>query len=68
MKPTAKVVMENMSDAKSLLAGKYACPMAALKYPNIMKSYISRKLPLATRNTVLTFSLRCSAVSMHLPL
>src|SRR6185312_1826638 len=29
-----------------------------------MKSYISRKFPLATRNTVRSFSLRCAGVSI----
>src|SRR5580704_11000158 len=39
--------------------------MAELKYPNTMKSYISRKFPLATRNTVCSFSLRCGGVSIR---
>src|ERR1700722_2299862 len=39
--------------------------MAELKYPNTMKSYISRKFPLATRMTECSFSFRCGGVSIR---
>src|ERR1700723_1849658 len=39
--------------------------MAELKYPNTMKSYISRKFPLATRMTERSFSFRCGVVSIR---
>src|ERR1700688_1407979 len=39
--------------------------MAELKYPNTMKSYISRKFPLATRMIECSFSFLCWGVSIR---